>query len=71
MATQAITQHLLDWIHNLSGLQEAFHNHDTSMGSFYLALTDATSQLQQQLGTVSSGLRGSLSSRNLEEWSVG
>ena len=52
MTTQAITQHLLDWIHNLSGLQEAFHNHNTSMGSFYLALTDAPSQLQQQSGQV-------------------
>ena len=49
MATQAITQHLLDWIHDLSGLH---HHNNTSIDLFYLALTDATSQLQQQSGQV-------------------
>ena len=49
---KTITLELLDSVHDSAELQEVFQRYKNSKGPFYLALADATAQLQQQLGQV-------------------
>ena len=49
---KTITLELLDSTHDSAELQEVFQRHKNSKGPFYLALADATAQLQQQFGQV-------------------
>ncbi len=46
---ETITKELLDFIDNRSELEAVFERHSRSKGPFYLALAEATSQLQQRL----------------------
>lgn len=55
---ETVTRELLDSVNDPSGLEAVFERHRQSKGPFYLALAEATSQIQQRLRQAGENLSG-------------